>query len=194
MKVPFSVVDLDNLLNACIEFTKHHEPYFYTGNIGGRNGVTVDSDVVKRMFIWIAETDKGLLEDCGFGEDNIHYFRLGHEAIEVMNSGGFAKYLRSRSRNEFLEKARLWFPIGISIGAVAVSVFALKTPMDTARKVDDLRNQLVELHNEQEQLKAAVERLTNTQEKLSNYGSPLAPMRNEPLQPIAPKEGATAER
>lgn len=199
MKAPFPVTDLDNLLNACIAFTNEHEPNFYTGNIGGRNDVTTDSDAVQRMFVWIAGMDKGLLEDCGFGKDNIHYFRLGHDASEVMKSGGFATYLRSRSRNERLEKARLWAPIVISIVAIAVSVFALKMPTDTARKVDDLRSQLVELHNEQEKLKAAIVRLSNAQEKLSNHGPPPASVRDEPLpnklfQPIAPKGGAPAER
>ena len=199
MKTPFLVADLDNLLNACIEFTAHHEPNFYTGNIGGRNGVTTDSDVVQRMFVWIAEVDKGLLEDCGFGKDDIHYFRLGHDAIDVMKSGGFAKYLRSLSWDERLEKARLWVPIGISIVAVAVSVFALKKPMDTNSKVDELRSQVVELSNELEQLKGAVERLSNPQEKSSNYRTPIAPMRNgplpnKPLQPIASKDGVPPER
>lgn len=151
------------------------------------------------MFAWISETDKGLLEDCGLGVDNIHYFRLGHDALGVIKSGGFAKYLRNRSRRERLEKFRLWAPIGISMAAVAVSVFALKKPIDTASKIDGLRIQLIELQSEQNKLKAAVEKLSNTQEKLPNDGSAPATMRresmpNKPLQPIAPKDGAPVER
>src|SRR5690606_35119217 len=122
MNVPYSAVDLDNLLKACIEFTEQNDTHFYTGNICGRDGVTTDIDSVQRMFAWIPETDKDLLEDCGLGVDNIHYFRLGHDALGVIKSGGFAKYLQNRSRRECLEKFRLWAPIGISIAAVAVSV------------------------------------------------------------------------
>ncbi|MDO8828245.1 hypothetical protein [Methylophaga sp.] len=193
MKAPFSVIDLDNLLHACIEFTQHHEPLFYTGNICGRNGVATDADVVQNMFSWIAETDKDLLEDCGFGKDDIHYFRLGHGAIEIMKRGGFKTYLSSRSWTERLEKVRLWAPIAISIIAIAVSLFALNKPTVTANKVDDLHSQWVELHKEQEQLKAVVERLSKAQEQLSKQATPVAPVSNEPvperpLQPITPAE------
>lgn len=46
MNVPYSAVDLDNLLKACIEFTAHNDTHFYTGNICGRDGVTTDIDSV----------------------------------------------------------------------------------------------------------------------------------------------------
>lgn len=164
MKSPFPTKDLDNLLKACIEYTDHHGPYFYTGNICGRDGVPTDDDSVKRMFDWIAKTDKGLMEDCGFGNDNIHYFRLGHDAIDINRRGGFAKYLRNRSRSEFLDNFRLWAPIGISIAAIVVSVFALKKPADSAIQLESLRGQLIELQSEQEQLREAVEKSSIAQD------------------------------
>ena len=37
---------------------------------------------------WVAETDKGLLEYRGFGNDNIEYCRLGLDARQMMSNGG----------------------------------------------------------------------------------------------------------
>jgi len=175
MKIPFSTKELDDFLNACIDFTVHHEPYFYTGNISGREGVTTDTDVLKRMMLWVAETDKGLCEDCGFGKDNIHYFRLGHHAIEVMKNGGFKAYLKQKSRTDNLKKIQLWAPIGVSMVAVIVSIFALQKPTSTSFKADVPSLRLVELQNQYEQLKTTVVRLSNTLDALPKNTPPSEP-------------------
>lgn len=74
MKTPFTIRELDDLLNACINFTAQHEPFFYWGNVGGADGVTADSDAVTRMLTWLARTDEQLIEDCGHAHDDIRYF------------------------------------------------------------------------------------------------------------------------
>ena len=96
---PYTNEQLDALLRACIEFADtFQEESFYSGNIAGREGVVADSLAVQRMLEWVAEQDKGLLVNRGFGNDNITYFRLGLDARHVVNTGGFGAYFRNKSR------------------------------------------------------------------------------------------------
>src|SRR6267154_446044 len=96
MRIPYTTERLDSLIGACVEFTEQHESYFMTGNIAGREGGSADIDEVSRMMHWVAEMDKGVLEYSGIGQDNVPYFRLGHEAMQIMTEGGFKKYLRRK--------------------------------------------------------------------------------------------------
>lgn len=159
MKAPFPIHELDRVLAACIDFTDHHEPYFYWAQIADRCGMTDRGDEVQRMIAWLARLDDGLLEDCGHAKDNIRYFRLGVDARRVMSTGGLGPYFQTRSRTESLERVRLWSPVGISIVAVIVSLFALNKPAANSPEVRRLRAQVTELRREQGQLEAAITRL-----------------------------------
>ncbi len=156
MKTPYTIIELDALIRACIDFTDQHGEYFYTGNIAGREGVSPDDVPVRRMMDWVAETDKGLLEYRGFAQDNVEYFRLGLDAKRIMSNGGFKWYLRSRAQKEYLERARMWAPIFISLLALIVSFLALQIPKDSARKIDDLSAKLNALRSDQDQTRAMV--------------------------------------
>jgi len=156
MKTPYTITELDALIHACVSFTDQHESYFMTGNIAGSDGVSADIDAVRRMMDWVAETDKGLLEYSGLGQDNVPYFRLGRDAKRIMNNGGFKRYLRNRTVRESLERVRMWAPICISLLAVIVSILAWQTPKGSSNKIDDLTTQLNGLRSDQEQTKAMV--------------------------------------
>jgi len=156
MKSPYTTKELDDLIGACVEYTDQHEPYFYTGNICGRTGVSVDTDVVKRMMDWAAETDRGVLEFSGFGKDNISYFRLGRDARQVMKDGGFEKYLRRRTAIERLELVKSWSPMCIALLALFVSVLAWQAPKGSSNRIDDIAAQLHELQIRQDQTKSTV--------------------------------------
>jgi hypothetical protein len=152
MNVPYTIQELDALLKACVSFTDdHQEPYFMTGNIAGRGGVSPDIDSVRRMMDWVAEMDKGLLEYSGLGKDNVPYFRLGRDARRAIGNGGFKGYLRNRTRGERLERARLWAPICISVLALVVSILAWQTPKGSSGRIDDLGTQLNALRSDQEE-------------------------------------------
>ena len=156
MKTPYTIKELDALMHACIAFTEQHEPNFWAGNIGGRDGVSTDIPSVERMMDWVAETDKGLLESLGFGKDNVVYFRLGRDAQRILNDGGFEKYLRNKTVRERLERVRIWAPICISILAAIVSILAWQAPKGSSTRIDDLTSQMNGLRSEQEQTRAMV--------------------------------------
>lgn len=155
MKTPYTITELDALMHACVSFTEH-EPDFWPGNIAGRDSVSTDIPSVERMMVWVAETDKGLLESLGFGKDNVVYFRLGRDAQRIMNDGGFKKYLRNRTVRESLERVRIWAPIGISLLAAVVSILVWQAPKGSSNRIDDLTTQLNGLQSDQEQTKAMV--------------------------------------
>ncbi len=115
MKPPYTVEELDALISACIDFTGEGNEDFYVGNIAGRQGVNADAARAKRMMEWVVKMDTGLLEDRGFGKDDIQYFRLGLDARQMMRDGGFESYLRRRRKKEYSELSRLWLPITISL-------------------------------------------------------------------------------
>lgn len=125
MKSPYSVAELDALIRACIEFTDDYAPDFAVGNIGGRDEVGVDIDANQRMLEWVAELDKGLIENRGFGLHNINYFRLGHDARQMMKGGGFEKYFRRRERKVSWINTHKWAPIGISILLLLAAIAGL---------------------------------------------------------------------
>ncbi len=156
METPYTIKELDALMKACISFTNQHEPYFMTGNIGGRDGVSTNIDSVRRMMDWVTETDKGLLEYCGLGQDNVPYFRLGHDANRIMENGGFKKYLHDRKLKERLERVQIWAPICISLLAAIVSILVWLAPKDSSSRIDDLTTQVNQLRADQEQTKAIV--------------------------------------
>ncbi|MEK6280787.1 MAG: hypothetical protein AABN95_10575 [Acidobacteriota bacterium] len=156
MNTPYTITELDALMHACISFTEQHEPNFWAGNIGGRDGVSTDIPSVERMMDWVVETDKGLLESLGFGKDNVVYFRLGRHAQRIMNDGGFKEYLRNRTVREGLERVRIWAPIGISLLAAVVSILVWQVPKGSSKRIDDLATQLNELRSDQQQTKAMV--------------------------------------
>ena len=172
MNIPYTTEQLDALIGACVEFTDAFEPDFHASNISGRNGVIADSDAVRRMMDWVSETDKGILECKGFGQDNLTYFRLGFDAKHITTHGGFKKYFRRRKAMARREQARLWAPICISLLALVISGLAWRTPQDTKR-IGEVTTQLVKLQADQQQinsrvatiqsnLDAALSRLTTT--------------------------------
>jgi len=169
MQTRYTIEELDALINACVYFTDHIEPRFYAGNIGGRDGVSVDDDYVHRMMDWVAETDKGLLESLGFANDNIVYFRLGRNAKQMMNDGGFRKYLRNKTMMQRLEYARMWAPIFISLLAAVVSIFAWLAPKANSNRIDGLGAQVNELRSDQEQTKAMVTTIKGRLETIPSH-------------------------
>jgi hypothetical protein len=189
MKSPYTITELDALMNACVSFTEQHEPNFYAGNIAGRDGVSTDIDSVKRMMEWVAETDKGVLESLGFGKDNVVYFRLGRDAQRIMNDGGFKKYLRNRTMRERLERVRIWAPIGISVLAVIISILVWQAPKDSSNRIDDLTTQLNGLRSDQEQTKAMVAAIrgdTHTRSFPPQHGSVTIDSSSSPLPTTTP--------
>ena len=162
MKAPFPINELDRMLQACIDFTDQHEPYFYWAHIADRCGMGDNGEGVQRMIAWLARVDPGLLEDCGHAEDNIRYFRLGVEARRVMRTGGLGPYFRKKSRAESEERVRNWTHIGISTLAVVVSLFALNKPAANSAEVGRLRIQVADLQSHQARLEAAVRQLAAT--------------------------------
>jgi len=85
MKTQYTIKELNALILACIEFTDRAGEDFYAEIIAPEG---VSQDQVRRMMDWVAETDKGLLEYRGFGNDNIEYCRLGLDARQMMSNGG----------------------------------------------------------------------------------------------------------
>ncbi len=155
MNSPYTTEQLDALIVACVEFTDDHEPYFMTGNIAGRKGVSVDIDAVRRMMDWVSETDKGILEYSGIGKDNAPYFRLGRDAKQITTHGGFKKYFRRRKATARREQARLWAPICIAFLALIVSVLAWRAPQGTKR-IDEVTTQLRALQADQQQIRSRI--------------------------------------
>ena len=156
MKIPYTAKELDDLIGACVEFTDQHEPYFMTGNIAGRKGVSAEIDAVRTMMDWVAETDKGVLEYSGIGKDNVPYFRLGHDARRIVTDGGFKKYLRRRRVIGHLEQVRSWSPICIALLALIVSVLVWQAPKGSSNRIDELAAQLSELRIRQAQTTTTV--------------------------------------
>jgi hypothetical protein len=155
MNIPYTAEELDALIGACIEFTDCHEPYFMTGSIAGRNGVSVDIDAVRRMMDWVSETDKGILEYSGIGKDNVPYFRLGRDAKQITTHGGFKEYFRRRKAITRREQARLWAPICIALLALIVSVLAWRVPQGT-KGIDEVTTQLRALQADQQQIRSRI--------------------------------------
>ncbi len=155
MNMPYTTEQLDALIGACVEFTDLHEPYFMTGNIAGRSGVSVDIDGVRRMMDWVSEMDKGILEYTGIGKDNVPYFRLGHDAKQITTHGGFKKYFLRRKAIARREQARLWAPACIALLALIVSVLAWRVPQGT-RRIDEVTAQLRALQADQQQIRSRV--------------------------------------
>lgn len=135
MNPPYPPTELDALLRAAIAFERDHSSQFYAGNLAGREGVGVDSDVVKRMAEWLATTDEGLMANLGFGADNLTYFRVGNQANAVMADGGMARYFERKRRSERLEKAKGWLPIVISIIAVTFTALTYFGPRSAGARL-----------------------------------------------------------
>lgn len=157
MEIPYTITELDDLLGACIEFTELGDPYFWAGNIGGRNGVSADNDVVKRMLYWVSEMDKTIIEYTGIGKDNVPYFRLGLGGRQMMAGGGFGPNFRRKKMIEGLEQLRLWAPIGISLLALVVSFLAWQAPKGNSKRIDELSGLITALQIDQAQTKATVD-------------------------------------
>lgn len=183
MTTPYTITELDALLNACVSFTEIHEPNFWAGNLAGRDGVSSDTPSVERMMDWVAQTDKGLLESLGFGKDNVVYYQLGREAKRVMIEGGFKKYLLKRKVREHLEQARIWAPIGISLLAAIVSILVWQSPKDSSKRIDDLTTQLNALRSDQEQTKAKVSTIRESVDTISASTNPTNPSDHFPAAP-----------
>jgi len=150
---PFS--QLDALLRASIAFADEHGPQFWAANLDLPD-LGADIPSVTRMLDWVAETDKGLIESLGFGFDNIRYFRLGHYARPLMEEGGFATYVRRKTRAERLERVRSWAPMVISLIAVTVSILSWQTPKGSSKRLDDLALQVNVLRSDGERTSASV--------------------------------------
>jgi len=146
MNVPYDVADLDAFMRAAIEFDDDHGlPQFDAGNIGGRDGVTTDVAVVKRMAEWLAEKDRGLIENLGFGNDNVTYFRPGLDARAIMARGGIKAWVNRRSRIERVEKAKDWVPIVLSLVAITFTALDYFAPGVENETIGELRGQVVAL-------------------------------------------------
>jgi hypothetical protein len=146
MKVPYDVEDLDAFMRAAIEFDDSHGlQQFYAGNIGGREGVTTDVAIVKRMAEWLAEKDRGLIENLGFGNDNVTYFRPGLDARATMARGGMKAWINRRSRAEQVEKAKDWVPIVVSLVAITFTALGYFAPRVKTESIEELRGQVVAL-------------------------------------------------
>jgi outer membrane murein-binding lipoprotein Lpp len=163
MNIPYTNEQLDVLIAACVEFTDHHELYFMTGNIAGRNGVSADIDEVRNMMDWVSETDKGILEYSGIGKDNVPYFRLGRDARQMRTQGGFKNYFRRRKAIARREQARLWAPICIAFLAFIVSVLAWRAPQGTKR-MNEVTTQLRELQANQQQMRSRISTIQSSLE------------------------------
>lgn len=174
MKIPYTTKELDDLISACVEFTDDHENYFAGFNIASRNDVSTDADKVKAMMGWVSETDKGILEFTGFDKDNILNFKLGHDARQMMQDGGFKNYFRHRRIIENLHQVKIWSPIVIALLAFIVSCLAWQEPKGSSKKIDELEAQLSELQIHQAETKNTVARL---QENLRTLASQLQKMR-----------------
>lgn len=155
MKSPYSTAELDALLGACVEYTDQHGQYFATGNIAGRGTVRPEIEPVRRMLDWVAETDRGVLEYAGLGMDMVPYFRLGHDARQLVSEGGFRHYFRRRTTKRNLELARNWVPILISLVALVVSMLPTRAP-EVQQSIDAVANRVSALEAHQVNVSSAV--------------------------------------
>lgn len=179
----YTTTQLDSLLRACIAYsTENEERFFYTGNVTGREGVSPDGDKVAGMLDYLAELDKSILVDAGFGKDNIHYYCLGTNADSVMNNGGFEKFFRKKKNEHLLSQFQAWSPIFISVGALVVSALAWQIPKsndaaiaDVTTKIDSLRKEhsdtIQKLQGETEKLRAATSALAQQVQRISSKGT-----------------------
>jgi hypothetical protein len=190
MKVPFPLEELDALMSACLVYAseKNDDAKFYAGNVAGRKDVSAEVAPVMRMLAWISATDRELLESLGFGSDNLTYYRIGHDAEEMMRLGGFKRYFRKRRMAERTERTRLWAPIAISFAAATVSLFAWQAPK-SAKKIDDLAVQQQELRLAQKKLEGSLAELRDTVTRLPPRGGPSTDSQSEgaPSMPGASK-------
>lgn len=156
MKTPYTFKELDDLLEACIEFTDGTgQAEFYAGNIAGRGAVIADFDYVKRAMEWLAETDRGILESVGFDMHNIYHYRLGTQARQLLRDGGFRNYFRKKNRQRALEGWLRWSPLAIAFIALLISAAAWLFPRERAGGIEQLGSEMEVLKSEQEALKKA---------------------------------------
>lgn len=180
MKTPYPAAELDDLIKACIEFSEI-DTEFSTDNIAGRAGVEPDQDYVRARLKWIARLDADIVEEIGYGFNNIYYYRLGPSARQLMKDGGFGAYFRRAKRAEAREEWLRWLPVAAALAALLISAAAWLYPRGNAGDIDGLRSALDTLKTEQESLRTEQERLKANQGRLEaeqkqvKAGAPGAP-------------------
>jgi hypothetical protein len=161
---PYEAHTIDAVLHECIGFVDKHQEDFSASVIAGRGTVAVDSTEVKSMLERIARWDGELLENLGFGKDNITYFRLGVAARRVMASGGVGALLR---RQQLTRIREVWVPLVLSILAGVISIFAWLLPREATHKgVGEMKARLAALEQARVQQSQEILRLRVSMDSL----------------------------
>lgn len=163
MKTPYTTRELDDLIEACIEFTDSTgQTEFYQGNIAGRKAVSSDLDHVKRIMEWLAGMNHDILEGVGFDVHHVYHYRLGPHARQLVQEGGFRDYFRKKNRQSIFEEWLRWSPVAIAFIALLISAAAWLFPRERPGRIGQLESQMEKLRTEQENLKKAFGSLKET--------------------------------
>jgi len=151
MDIPFTIEELDNILENSIEATDNGIPEFWAVNISGRNHVkTADEDRVQDKLNWISANHPSIIVPLGIANDNLTYYKLGYKARAIMAKGGFKPYLKKLNRKEGINKIPKWMPLVTGFLALIISACSYFFP--AYNKIKEVQKEIDQIKVEQQKL------------------------------------------
>lgn len=128
--IPYSIQELDTILNKCIAFEDAYKESFSVVNIGGVESVdTGFSSALNQKLYWLVELDNGLMVAKGFDAHHVFRYQVGAQARRVMNAGGLEYYFKKQKRQGILQRMLKWSAVVVVLLVLMMAIITWATPL-----------------------------------------------------------------